>query len=98
MENALRHSPEGAAIRLVADGGDDSVIIILSDTGPGIPVAEYENVFRRFYRLEASRTTPGNGLGLSLVSAVAALHGISVVLADNNPGLRVTLCLRCRIR
>ncbi|HVB17372.1 MAG TPA: ATP-binding protein [Stellaceae bacterium] len=98
MENALRHSPEGAAIRLVARGGDDGLTIILSDTGPGIPVAEYENVFRRFYRLEASRTTPGNGLGLSLVSAVAALHGISVAFADNNPGLRVTLSLRCRIR
>jgi K+-sensing histidine kinase KdpD len=48
-------------------------------------------VFQRFYRLESSRSTPGSGLGLSLVEAIAALHGVSIELADNGPGLRVTL-------
>lgn len=91
LENALRHSPEGAIVRFAARIDNDKPAIILTDTGPGIPAAEYENVFRRFYRLEASRTTPRNGLGLSLVSAVAGLHGITVELADNEPGLRVTM-------
>ena len=92
LENAIRHSPPGADIRVAADRcetGDISVI--LSDTGPGIRAAEYQNVFRRFYRLEASRTTAGNGLGLSLVAAIAGLHGIAVEFSDNVPGLRVTV-------
>jgi signal transduction histidine kinase len=91
LENALRHSPEGATVRVTAKVVDDIVSVGLADTGPGVPAAEYENVFRRFYRLEASRTSPGNGLGLSLVSAIANLHGISVELADNQPGLKVTM-------
>ncbi len=94
LENAIRHSPPGAAIRLAADRCDTGgIAIALSDTGPGIPSAEYQNVFRRFYRLDASRTTPGNGLGLSLVAAIAGLHGISVAFADNRPGLSVTMKL-----
>jgi signal transduction histidine kinase len=91
LENAMRHSPGGAVVRLSATCHDDAVTVVLSDSGPGIPPPEYENVFRRFYRLETSRTTPGDGLGLSLVSAIAVLHGISIELADNRPGLRVTL-------
>jgi signal transduction histidine kinase len=91
LENALRHSPEGATVHVTASVADDIVSVVLADTGPGIPAAEYENVFRRFYRLEESRTTPGNGLGLSLVSAISALHGITVELSDNSPGLRVAL-------
>jgi signal transduction histidine kinase len=67
------------------------VEVIVADTGPGIPENERDKVFRRFYRLEASRRMPGSGLGLSLVSAIAALHGIDVVLSDNHPGLRVRL-------
>ena len=74
LENALRHSPEGAFIWLSATRTDNNIAIVLADSGPGIPVGEYANVFRRFYRLEASRTTPGNGLGLSLVAAIAGLH------------------------
>jgi len=97
LENALRHSPQGAIVRLAGSASDGDIAVTLSDTGPGIPVVEYENVLRRFYRLEASRTTPGNGLGLSLVSAIAGLHGISIVFANNNPGLQVTLSFPCRI-
>ncbi|HVA39108.1 MAG TPA: HAMP domain-containing sensor histidine kinase [Candidatus Binataceae bacterium] len=94
LENAIRHCPPGADIRLVADRCDTGGIgVTLSDTGPGIPPTEYQNVFRRFYRLEPSRTTPGNGLGLSLVAAIAGLHGISVAFADNEPGLKVIMKL-----
>ena len=93
LENALRHSPGGAVIRLFATGGGNDVTVVLSDSGPGIPAGECANVLRRFYRLEASRTTPGNGLGLSLVAAIAGLHEIPVEFADNCPGLRVTMRL-----
>jgi len=92
VENAMRHSPAGASIAVSArrpSSGDAEVLI--TDNGPGIPAAERGNVFRRFYRLEASRTTPGSGLGLSLVAAVAALHGVRIELGDNQPGLRVIL-------
>jgi len=93
LENALRHSPEGAAIDLLATDAENEneIVIVLADSGPGIPPNEYANVLRRFYRLEASRTTPGNGLGLSLVVAIAGLHEIPVEFTENNPGLRVTL-------
>jgi signal transduction histidine kinase len=93
IENAVRHAPEGTAIEIAAKAGCDGIDIRVADNGPGIPASEYEKVFRRFYRLEASRTTPGNGLGLSLVRAVAGLHGIAVELADNSPGL----CVRLRL-
>jgi signal transduction histidine kinase len=97
VENALQHSPPGTAIRLTAAAADDAITVLLADNGPGIPPAEYSNVFRRFYRLDASRTTPGNGLGLSLVAAIAELHGSAIELADNRPGLRVALRLALRI-
>lgn len=96
VENALRHSPSGSAVGLLAIQEDDGIKIIVSDTGPGIPAAEHKNVFQRFYRLEASRTTPGNGLGLSLVAAIAALHEMSIELSDNKPGLRVVVQLPAR--
>ena len=69
----------------------DRVTASVSDTGPGIPAEERELVLRRLYRLEKSRTTEGTGLGLSLVKAVADLHGAELALADAKPGLRVEL-------
>lgn len=91
VENAIRYSPAGTSItlRLHLRGGTPEGIV--ADTGPGIPAEERAKVFGRFYRLERNRTTPGNGLGLSLVSAVADLHGASVSLDDNNPGLLVRI-------
>lgn len=68
-----------------------SAAIAVSDDGPGIPVGEHQNVFRRFYRLERSRCTPGNGLGLSVVAAVARLHEARIKLVENAPGLKVEL-------
>jgi signal transduction histidine kinase len=94
IENAIRHSPTGIEIEVTAKATPDGPVVIVSDNGPGIPAAEHENVFRRFYRLEKSRTTPGSGLGLALVKAIADLHGARIELADNTPGLRVTLYFR----
>ncbi len=90
VDNAIRHSPAGTGISLEASSSQDGgAEVIVADTGPGIPSAEWEKVFQRLYRLEKSRTTPGSGLGLSLVKAVADLHGADLHLSDNAPGLRV---------
>ena len=89
IENAIRHCPKDAQIAIQGKVAGGKVIIEVSDDGPGIPEREYEAVFRRLYRVERSRTTPGSGLGLSMVKAIADLHGAKVSLADNRPGLRV---------
>ena len=69
-------------------------MVTVADSGPGIPDADRERVLQRFVRLDATRSTPGNGLGLSLVDAVAKLHRAELSLADNRPGLRVSLAFR----
>jgi signal transduction histidine kinase len=71
--------------------------IVVTDRGPGVPEAERERVLERFVRLEASRSEPGSGLGLSLVAAVARLHGGRLQLEDNAPGLRVVLSLPAEV-
>jgi len=91
VENALRHTPPFSVVRLSLDKSATGPVGVIVDNGPGIPEEAHGNVFRRFFRMEASRTTPGNGLGLSLVAAVADLHGIAVELGDSKPGLGVTL-------
>ena len=91
IENAMKHSPVGASIRLTTSQTPRAIVVAVIDNGPGIPLADRGRVFQRFYRLESSRSTAGNGLGLSLVEAIAALHGVSIELTDNGPGLRVTL-------
>lgn len=69
------------------------IVLSVSDDGPGIPPDERGRVLDRFYRLEKSRTSVGSGLGLSLVKAIAELHGAKVELVDNLPGLRVTVTI-----
>jgi signal transduction histidine kinase len=91
IENAIRHSPAGTRIGVELRNEADRHLAVVWDTGPGIPAGEREHVFRRLYRLEQARSTPGSGLGLSLVAAIAELHGAHVALADNEPGLRVTV-------
>ncbi len=94
VDNAIKYSPDGAgdiAVRATADA--THVSLIVADAGPGIPEAERGRVVERFVRLEQSRSAPGAGLGLSLVSAVARLHGGELRLEDNAPGLRVVLSL-----
>jgi signal transduction histidine kinase len=91
VENAIRHTPPRTDIvlKLISDG--TGITSEVADSGPGIPIAERDKVFERLYRLDASRSTPGSGLGLSLVAAVGVLHDIEITLADNDPGLRVIL-------
>lgn len=91
IENALRHTPAGTRITLGLARDGAGVALWVADNGPGIPASERGNVLRRLYRLERSRTTPGNGLGLALVAAIADRHGAALGLDDNHPGLRVTL-------
>jgi signal transduction histidine kinase len=91
VENALRHAGPRANIRVgVARQGQGGAVSV-ADDGPGVPAAERQRIFDRFYRLERSRSTPGSGLGLALVAAVARLHGATVTLADASPGLDVSV-------
>jgi signal transduction histidine kinase len=94
VDNAIKHGREAGKVVVRLDRCDDSAVISVADDGPGIPLDEQAHVFRRFYRLERSRCTPGNGLGLSLVAAVARLHDARVELSDNAPGLKVEMRLR----
>lgn len=91
IENAIRHCPAGSTIGVSARPAAHGVEVAIADDGPGIPVELRDKVFQRFYRLERSRTTEGTGLGLSLAAAIAKLHGASIELAGNEPGLRVRL-------
>ena len=95
IENALRHTPEGATVGMSLRKNEHGLIADVFDDGPGIPETEHDNVLKRFYRLEGSRSTPGNGLGLALVATVADLHSVPIELANNCPGLRVTLRIQC---
>lgn len=93
VENAIRHCPPGTAITIAVAVRDSQATATVSDNGPGIPEEEREKVFRRLYRLDKSRTTAGSGLGLSLVRAIADLHGGRAELGDNKPGLRADIIL-----
>jgi signal transduction histidine kinase len=91
MDNAVKYTPDGGTIRLVLRRAGADAELIVADSGSGIAEADRERVLDRFQRLEASRNSPGTGLGLSLVRAVAKLHCAELVLEDNLPGLRVLL-------
>ncbi len=91
IENAMRHTPKGSKIEVSLEKSAGRATLEVADNGPGIPQGERDNVLRRLYRLDASRHTPGNGLGLSLVQGVVKLHGGTVTLMDNGPGLRVRI-------
>jgi signal transduction histidine kinase len=93
IDNAVKYGRGGGAIRVDARRSGDGVAISVADHGPGIPDEARERVFERLVRLDASRAVPGTGLGLSLVDAVARLHGGSVRLEDNRPGVRAVLQL-----
>jgi signal transduction histidine kinase len=94
VENALRHTPLGSAIAVTLAVTPGGAIAAVADNGPGIPAPARQQVTQRFYRVQSSRSTPGSGLGLSLVAAIAELHGAALALHDNHPGLRVTLTFR----
>ncbi len=88
IENAIRHAPSGTQILIRLCVSGNTAAASVEDNGPGIPLGEHDKVFRRFYRLTSSRSTPGNGLGLALVAAIANLHNAKIELGDNHPGLR----------
>jgi signal transduction histidine kinase len=91
LENAITHTPENTQINVSLHSSATQTELIVADNGPGIAEEDRLKVFQRFYRLEQSRTTPGNGLGLSIVAAIVDLHSGTITLADNNPGLKVVL-------
>lgn len=93
LENAARHTPIGSAIRITLYCSDECATLIVADNGIGIGDADQMILRRRFARLENSRSTPGHGLGLSLVDAVARLHDGEVRLENGDPGLKVTVRL-----
>jgi len=97
LDNAIKYTPAGGTIRLNVTTTPEQVCFVLEDSGDGIPAADRERVLQRFVRLEKNLATPGTGLGLSLVAAVAKLHRATLELDDNAPGLRITLTFqRCR--
>jgi signal transduction histidine kinase len=94
VENAIHHTPSGTCISVALARDGEGAVAVVRDDGRGVPAPERELIFRRFYRLERSRSTPGNGLGLSLVKAVADLHGVIVGVEDAGPGLTVVMTFR----
>lgn len=100
VDNAIKYATPGLhkngagggiVVKAVAEG--DRILLTVADSGPGIPEGDRERAVERFVRLEKSRSVPGSGLGLSLASAVARLHGGELRLEDNRPGLRAVIAL-----
>jgi signal transduction histidine kinase len=91
LENAMRHTPVGSEIRLSVTYTGGRAEISVADDGPGVPADQREAVLQRFHRLEASRTTPGSGLGLPIVAAIARRHGARLLLSSAEPGLKASL-------
>ncbi|MFD1913050.1 sensor histidine kinase [Halodurantibacterium flavum] len=89
LDNALRHTPDGTEVTLSVRVSAGGITLGVADRGPGIPPEERARVVQRLYRLDRSRNTPGHGLGLSLVAAIAGRHGAELSLGDNDPGLRI---------
>jgi signal transduction histidine kinase len=93
IDNAVKYAPGGHITLSLKCRDDRRVTVTVADDGPGIPESERARVIERFYRGDASRGSPGIGLGLAEVAAVAKLHGGALELGDNHPGLAATLVL-----
>jgi signal transduction histidine kinase len=93
LDNAVKYTPENGVIEATLTIMNDNAIITVEDTGPGIPEASHRKVLQRFYRMDSSRNEAGNGLGLSMVSAVCKLHGSELKLFDKKPGLGIRFSL-----
>src|SRR6516164_3593803 len=93
LDNALKYAGSGATVRVRAIQDRDTVSMVVQDNGPGIPPTERSRVVDRFYRLDQSRSLPGNGLGLSIVTAIASLHWGKLYLDDAAPGLLAGIAL-----
>lgn len=96
--NAIKFTPPGGLVEIRARAADDGPWVDVSDSGPGIPPDQRDAVTRRFYRTESSRSTPGSGLGLSIVSAIARLHGYTMEIAGSERGARLSLHCRAAVR
>lgn len=94
VENAVKFTPPGGQIRIGLTRSDRAALVAVEDSGPGIPASERDQVFRRFYRAERARHTPGNGLGLGLVAAISGLHGFTIE-AEAAPSGGARLVLTC---
>jgi signal transduction histidine kinase len=92
VDNAIKHGGDAGRVTVAVSQNGGGAVLSVADDGPGIPADERPHVFKRFYRVERSRRTPGNGLGLSLVAAVARLHGATIEMRDAAPGLEFRLC------
>jgi hypothetical protein len=86
VDNAIKFTPEGGAVAIVARTIGDRPAVRVTDNGPGIPAGERNHIFERFYRSGKTRHIPGSGLGLSMVAAIADLHGFDLRIEDNRPG------------
>lgn len=91
LDNAQTHTPEGTRIRLRLSAREHRVRLEVADDGPGVPEEDRGRITERFTRLEMARSRPGHGLGLSLVAAIARIHGAKLAIGDNRPGLIVAL-------
>ncbi|HSC17526.1 MAG TPA: HAMP domain-containing sensor histidine kinase [Rhizomicrobium sp.] len=91
VDNAIKYTPAGGKVRIAAQRNGVGAVLSVADNGPGIPAEDRPRVIERFVRLEASRHSPGTGLGLSLVAAVARLHEAQLELSDNRPGLKASM-------
>ena len=93
VDNAIKYAGPGATVEVSAGSDEQGSWLAVRDNGPGVPAEELPKLTQRFYRLDKSRHLPGNGLGLSIVAAIAALHGGSLEIEDAAPGLRLRLRL-----
>jgi signal transduction histidine kinase len=93
LENGLKHTARGSTISIAAHRDGEHIEVSVTDNGHGIPAHLRDKVLQRFFRMESSRSTAGHGLGLSLASAIAEVHGTRIDLSDSAPGLRATVRL-----
>ena len=94
IDNAVKYTPEGGNITVQVEPFDTGSRLVIRDSGRGVPDEHKPYIFRRFYRVDASRSTPGTGLGLALVGAIVKLHQGHIFVADNEPtGLSVTVTI-----
>jgi signal transduction histidine kinase len=93
IDNSIRHTRPGSRIEVRSLRADGAKRLIVADNGPGVRASERSRIFERFYRVDSARATPGDGLGLSLVAAIAGLHDAKVSALDNEPGLKIVIDL-----
>jgi len=94
IDNAVKYTPPGGVVEIRLDDVGENVNLTVCDTGPGVPESLRDRVLERFFRLDSSRRVAGNGLGLSLVQAIARHHDAVLELGENDPGLRVEVRFR----